>query len=64
MRESPRKSDYNKNKTADDVVQDIYEVYRHFIEEAQYKPHEVDAIVMEDFNKYFNTKNVNVRLVR
>jgi len=31
-------------------------VYRHFIEDAQYKPHEVDAIVMEDFNKYFSTK--------
>ncbi|MDN6261392.1 MAG: hypothetical protein L0J21_06610 [Staphylococcus simulans] len=22
----------------------------------QYKPHEVDAIVMEDFNKYFSGK--------
>ena len=55
-RESQRKSDYNKDKTADEIVEDIYLVYRHFIEDAQYKPHEVDAIVMEDFDKYFNTK--------
>ena len=34
----------------------MYEVYRHFIEDAQYKPHEVDQIVMEDFNKIFSTK--------
>ena len=62
--ESQRKSDYNKDKTADEIVEDIYLVYRHFIEDAQYKPHEVDAIVMEDFDKYFNTKNVNVRLLK
>ncbi|NJI12023.1 hypothetical protein [Staphylococcus agnetis] len=31
-------------------------MYRHFITEAQYKPHEVDQIVMEDFNKIFATK--------
>jgi len=43
-------------KTASEVVEDIYEVYRHFIEDAQYKPHEVDQIIMEDFNKIFATK--------
>ena len=42
--------------TAREVVEDIYEVYRHFIEDAQYKPYEVDQIVMEDFNKIFATK--------
>ena len=31
-------------------------MYRHFIEDMRYKPHEVDAIVMEDFNKYFSGK--------
>ena len=36
--ESQRKSDTTKNKTADEIVEDIYLVYCHFIEDAQYKP--------------------------
>ncbi|EHL7177768.1 hypothetical protein KEI92_001907 [Staphylococcus pseudintermedius] len=37
--------------------------YRHFIEDAQYKPHEVDQIVIEDFNKYFATKKRKAKKV-
>ncbi|WP_181897463.1 hypothetical protein [Staphylococcus felis] len=31
-------------------------MYRHLVMEAQYKPHEVDQINMNDFNKIFNGK--------
>lgn len=63
IRES-EKSEYNEDKNASEIADDIYEVYRYFIEELQYKPHEVDQICIQDFERIFATKKRKKRAGR
>ncbi len=48
-------------------MDDINDVYRSFIEDGQYKIHEIDQIVLDDFNDIYakgkGKKNKNVQKI-